>query len=277
MKKVLLLVAPLLIAVLIFFGILFFLDRKTGNGALQVTSVPSSKVYLENKLVGTTPFCACDLKRMLPVGDYTVKLAPLTGNFGTYEEKITINKSTLTVVDRSFAKKGDSDGSVISLIPIDDKKESEIMVVSLPDKADVFLDSNPVGVTPLLLKQVSESDHDLRIKLDRYKDKTLKIKTALGFRLSSLIYLGINPDLSASSSASVVISPTATSSASILILNTPTGFLRVRKSNSINSPEIAQVKPGESYELIEDGGDWLKIKLTNSEVGWVSAAYVVKE
>jgi len=277
MKKVLLFLAPLLIAILIFFGILFFLDRKTGKGALQVTSVPKTSVYLNNKLIGTTPFCACDLAQMLDIGDYVIKLVPIDGKFGPFEEKIKINKSTLTVVDRTFAENGGSDGSIISLIPASDKKDVEILVVSLPDKANVFLDSNPVGITPLLLKQVSESDHDLRLTLDGYKDKSIKIKTALGFRLSSLIFLGVNPDLSASPVASVEASPTATSSASILILNTPTGFLRVRESNSINSAEISQVKPGESYELLEDGGDWLKIKLTDEKVGWISSSYAVKE
>lgn len=278
MKKVLLFLVPLLIAVLIFFGILFFQARKTGKGALQATSIPKSKVYLENKLIGTTPFCACDLAQMLSVGDYNIKLVPLDGNFRSFEEKITISKSTLTVVDRTFADNGSSDGSTISLIPLSDKKDIEVLIISLPDKANVFLDSNPVGVTPLLLKQVSESDHDLRITLDGYKDKLIKIKTALGFRLSSLVFLGVDTDLSSSPVASVsaIPSPTVTV-AEVLILNTPTGFLRVRESNSIASGEIAQVKPGESYDLIEDKDNWFKIKLTDGKKGWISSQYAVKK
>ena len=279
MRRILLFLAPLLIAVIIFFGILFLLDRKSGKGALQVISIPKSKVYLENKLIGTTPFCACDLAHMLSIGDYAIKLVPLGGNFRPFEEKITINKSTLTVVDRTFADNGASDGSVISLIPANDKKDIEVLVVSLPDKANVFLDSNPVGVTPLLLKQVSESDHDLRITHDGYKDKSIRIKTALGFQLSSLIFLGINTDLSNPPAASVSAtpSPTVITVVNILILDTPTGFLRVRENSSINSSEIAQVKPGESYELIEEKNNWFKIKLLNGKVGWISSSYAVKK
>lgn len=278
MKKILLFVAPFLIAVLIFFVILFFLDGKTGKGALQVTSIPKSNVYLENKLIGVTPLCACDSTRMLNIGDYNIKLVPIDGTVRPYEEKITINKSILTVVDRTFADNGSGDGSIISLTPLSDKKDVEVLVVSLPDKANVFLDSNPVGITPLLLKNVSESDHDLRLTLSGYKDKLLKIKTALGFKLSSLVYLGINMDLSATPSASGSAQSTvASASASILILNTPTGFLRVREDASINSLEIAQVKPGESYELVEEKDGWLKIKLTDGKVGWISSSYGVKE
>lgn len=278
MKRVLVFFAPFLIAILIFFGILFFLDRKNGKGALQVTTNPKSRVYLENKLIGTTPFCACDLTQMLSVGDYTIKLVPQDGNFRPFEEKITINKGTLTVVDRTFANNGEGSGSIIGLSPLNNKKDTEVLVVSFPDKANVFLDSNPVGATPLLLKQVSLSDHDLRLTSDGYKNKSIRIKTALGFRLSSLIFLGVNINLSNPSvaSASVTFSPAIVVS-KVLILNTPTGFLRVRESNSVNSSEIAQVKPGELHELIEEKENWFKIKLSDGKVGWISSSYATKQ
>ena len=283
MRRVLVFLAPLLIAIAIFFGILFFLDKKSGKGALQVTSVPQSKVYLENKLIGTTPFCACELSQMLSIGDYTIKLVPQDENFRPFEEKITINKSILTVVDRTFADNGESDGSIISLSPISSKKDVEMLAISLPDKANVFLDNNPVGVTPLLLRQVSESDHDLRVTLTGYKDKSLKIKTASGFKLSVFIFLGVSSDLSNTSlaSASAIVPSPSVAVAKVLILNTPTGFLRVRESNSITSSEIAQVKPGETYELVLEKEGWFEIKLNSpandGKKGWISSSYAVKE
>ena len=278
MKRALLFLAPLLIASTIFFGILFFLDRKTGKGALQVTSVPHSEVYLDGKLLGTTPLCACELPQMLSVGDYTVRLIPTDGNFRPFEEKITINKSTLTVVDKTFADNGESDGSIISLSPLNNKKDIEVLVISLPDKANVFLDNNPVGITPLLLRNVSESDHDLRITREGYRDKSIKIKTALGFKLSVLTFLGVNVDLSNTpfASSEALPSPTVTVS-EVLILNTPTGFLRVREGASVNSLEIARVLPGETHELVDEKAGWFKIKLINGKVGWISSSYATKE
>ena len=281
MKRFFLFIAPLLIAILIFFGILFLQDRKTGKGALQVTSIPKSRVYLDGKLAGTTKFCTCEASQMLSPGDYTLKLVPTEGNFRPFEEKITINKSTLTAVDKIFAEDGSGEGSIISLIPLSNKKEIEVLVISLPDRANVFLDSNPVGTTPLLLKQVSESDHDLRITLDGYKDKSIRVKTALGFKLNSLVFLGV-ADLAASSAASVSVTPPpAVTAINVLILNTPTGFLRVRESNSVTSTEIGKIKPGESYELMEEKDNWFKIKLSSSsgelKVGWISSQYAVKE
>ncbi len=278
MKRVLLFLAPLLIAIAIFFGILFFMDGKSGKGALQVTSVPKSKVYLDNKLIGETPLCACDLAQMLSSGDYAVKVVPIDGNSRPYEVKITINKGTLTAVDRVFAGKGEDSGSIISLSSLSDKKAAEVMVVSFPDKANVFLDGNPVGITPLLLKQVSESDHDLRLALDGYGDKSVRIRATLGFRLSSLISLGVNPDLADSldaSSAGSLSSPAKTSR--VLILNTPTGFLRVRESDSINSSEIAQVKPGETFNLLSETEGWFKITFSDGREGWINSQYAAKE
>lgn len=276
MKKFFKFIAPFLIAVLIFFSITFFLNRETGKGALRVTSLPQSKVYLENKLIGATPFCACDLTQMLPVGNYTIKLVPVDVDFKPFEEKIAINKYTLTVVDRTFANNGGSNGSIISLIPLSDEEDAQILVVSFPDKANVFLDGNPVGITPLLLNKVSESDHDLRLTLNGYQDKTLEIKTALGFQLNSLVFLGIKPDLSTPIEASDSAVPIATS---VLILDTPTGFLRVRETNSVYSAEIGQVKPGESYQLVGEKDDWLEIKFSSPEakLGWINSQYAIKK
>jgi hypothetical protein len=276
MKKVILFLMPVLIAVLVFFGIIFFLDKQTGKGALQVTSVPKSQIYLDNLLIGTTPFCACDLTQMIRIGSHDIKLVPTEGNFKPFEEKIAINKSTLTAVDRTFTGDAGSEGSITSLIPLDDKNEAEVLVTSLPDKANVFLDSNPVGVTPLLLRQISPSDHDLRITKDGYKDKSLKIKTASGYKLNSIFFLGINADLSGPQTAPAGAPLIATPSASVRILDTPTGFLRVRKDNSIDSLEIGRVKPGEAYELIQEKTDWFEIKFASSS-GWISSQYSAKE
>ncbi len=281
MKRFLLFIAPLLIAVVIFFGVLFFLDRKTGKGALQVTSIPQSNIYLDGQLIGTTPFCMatekCKIAQGVDIGEHNIKLVPVDGRYSSFDAKITINKLTLTALDRTFADNGESDGAIISLSSLAGK-DIEILVVSFPDKANVFLDNNPVGITPLLLKQVSESDHDLRLTLEGYKDKSLKIKTTLGFRLTSLVFLGVNPDLSSSTSASPAAVPSPTVGISkVLILNTPTGFLRVREDSSVYSLEIAQVKPGETYDLVSEKEGWFEIKLDSGRMGWISSSYGVRQ
>jgi hypothetical protein len=269
---------------LIFSTVLFFLNQNKGKGALQVTSVPQAKVYLNNQLIGQTPLCKCELKDMIASGDYTVKLVSTTGDFEPFEQKITISSKVLTVVDKTFGPQGMGSGSIISLTPISNKKDTQISTVTFPDMAEVFLDNNLEGQTPLLLTGITESDHELKLTKEGYKDKIIRVRTVLGYKLDTLILMGVNPDF-ASASASQISSPSAATAAialpvaKVLILDTPTGFLRVRDKASLNGAEIGQVKPGETYQLLDDQTtSWYQIKLAASgKSGWISSQYAQKQ
>jgi hypothetical protein len=166
------------------FVVIFIVANKTTNkGALQVTSSPISKVYVDGKLIGQTPLCKCEVNDMITTGIHSVRLVSLQGNLEPFEEKITIAPSVLTVVDRTFGPGSSSQGSVISLTSISDKKDAQVLVVSFPDKSQVFLDNNPSGLSPILLKGLTVSDHEIKITKDGYKDKTLKIRTVAGYKL----------------------------------------------------------------------------------------------
>jgi hypothetical protein len=276
MKKIFYILAPFILVVLIFTAVLFYLSQNKGKGALQVTSAPVAKVYLNGKLLGQTPLCQCELKDMLTIGDYSLKLVPIQVGFEPFEEKITINPKVLTVVDRSFATQGLGSGSVINLSPLSDPKDAQISIVSFPDSAQVFLDDNLEGQSPIILKNVTESDHELKLSKDGYKDKIVRIKTTPGYKLDAFIFLGINPDVAA------ITASTASASASlpiakVIILQTPTGFLRVRDQASLNGSEVGQVKPGETYALLSEQPDWFQIKLANGKSGWISSQYSQKQ
>ena len=285
MKKVIVLIAPLVIALIIFVSVTYFLNTSLGKGALQVTSSPQSKVYLDGKLVGKTPLCIgseqCEMQDMIKSGDYAIKLVPPNSKGKPYEAKISINKLTLTVVDRTFGDGASSHGSIITLTSISNKKDAELFVVSFPDKANIILNNNFVGVTPLLLKNLTESDHDLKVAKEGYLDKFIKIRTTLGYKLESLVFLGVDPNVG-SPSAEIedevkhATTSAVASSAKIVILNTPTGFLRVREDSSTSSSEIGRVLPGETYEFIEEKDGWYKIQFKEDVVGWVSGQYAKK-
>ena len=276
MKKFFYVLAPVILVVLIFAAVLLFLSQNKGKGALQVTSTPIAKVYVNGKLLGQTPLCACELKDMLTVGRYSLRLVPTQGSFSPFEQTITIVPKVLTVVDKSFAQQGLGSGSIINLSPLSGAKDTQISVVSFPDATQVFLDDNLEGQAPILLKNITESDHELKLAKEGYKDKIVRIKTTPGYKLEALVFLGINPD--------VVAATTSTASASaslpvakVIILQTPTGFLRVRDQASLNGSEIGQVKPGETYQLLDERTDWFQIKLTNGQSGWISSQYAQKQ
>ena len=271
-KKIILFLTPLLVLTLLFLVFILIFNRETGKGALQVTSSPVSQVYLDNKLIGKTPLCLCDLPQLLKIGDYEIKLVPADKDFKITTQKININKGVLTVVDKTFDKRvSASSGSLITLSSIADKSKSEILIISIPSGADVILDSIPKGTTPILLKDYPISDHEIKIIKDGYKEKIVKVKTVAGNKLEAIINLGIRTDLipqvdTASSSAQTTIKK-------VLVLETPTGFLRVRQSDNTGSVEIGTVRPGDRLDLISEKTDWYEISLPNGKTGWISATY----
>lgn len=274
MRKLLLIFIPFLLALLVFSLIIFMLSKNNQKGALQVTSEPESKVYLDDKPIGQTPLCKCQLKDMISSGEHTLRVVPTKGDFDAFEQKITIHPKVLTVVDRKFDKTGLGSASIISLTPIDDKKDAQISIITFPETSKVFLDNNLSGESPIILKKITESDHELKISKEGYKDKIVRIRTVLGYKLNALIFLGLNPQATNNSSQA---SPSATLSGKVVILETPTGFLRVRKEASTASQEIGQVKPGEVYTLLDEEDDWYRIQLNTSTSGWISVQYAEKQ
>lgn len=278
MRKILYYITPFLAAVVVFAVLVIVINQKTGKGALQVTSKPASDVYLNGNLLGSTPLCKCDQKDMIGIGEYNLRIVPKDKTLPPYEEKIEITNSTLTVVDKTFGL--ESSGSIITLTPIKDKNDAQLMVISSPDKSDISLDENPQGQTPTLLKNLTESDHEIQIKKEGYLDKLLRVRTTKGFLLKAIVYLAPNPSSSGSSLPNFDPTPTplpAKTASKVLILDTPTGFLRVRSSSSTSTSEVGRVTPGETYDLLEEDDGWYKIKLENGVEGWITAQYAEKK
>lgn len=286
MKRFLLLaIASIVLTFFFVLGFQYVMQLRSLKGALQVTASPQSKVYLNDKYIGTTPLCKCEAADMLATGEYTIKLVPTKGGFSEFQEKISISEAVLTVVDRKFAKDSLSEGSVISLSPLTDKTKAELLIASLPEGSTVLLDDNEIGKTPLSFKDPTESDHVLTIQRNGYKEKTIRIRTPLGYKLTVAAYLSTVDDLSdlseskdatASANADLSITPSPTLSGStVLILDTPTGFLRVR--DTINGSEIGRVTPGETYQYIDEQQGWIQIKLKDGKPGWISSQYIQKQ
>lgn len=281
MKRALFILIPsFILAVVIFIFVQSVLLAGNNKGALQVTTAPQSKVYLNGKYLGQTPLCKCNAQDMIPIGEYTIKLVPTSGNYPEFQEKISISKSILTVVDRKFGTGATSEGSIITLQPIRDGDKRELLITSIPDKAEVFLDNSSSGFTPLLLRDVTDSDHELILKKSGYADKRVKIRTPSGYRLLATVYLGIEEEKIPSPTPTKISSPSATPTQSVsevTILQTPTGFLRVRADSSLSSAEVGRVLPGQTYELLAEEDGWYKIKLPSGTVGWISGQYARKQ
>lgn len=284
-KLVLILIPSFIFATIIFLVVQSFILRGNEKGALQVTSAPQSEVFINGKLIGKTPLCKCEPADMLRTGEYTIKIVPTTGGFSEFQEKITVAKSVLTVVDRTFGQGATSEGSVITLEPLKDASKRELLVLSIPDKSEVLLDNTTSGFTPVLLKDVTESDHELLLKKSGYTDKRVRIRTPNGYKLVATVYLGVDADgivVSPTPTPSTTASPSATPTpeaklGSITILATPNGFLRVRETAATTSPEVGRVNTGDTFVVEEEVTGWYKITTTDNETGWVSSQFASKE
>lgn len=273
LRKIILFLTPFLILIIIFLLIVLFINRDNGKGALQVASNQSAQVFLNSKYIGKTPLCLCELPQLLKTGDYDVKLIPQQQGFGTAEQKINIYDGVLTFYDVNFDNdKAAQSQSIITLEPIDENNDSQILIVSFPDKANIFLDGNLSGITPLLLKKITASDHEIKVVKDGYGAKDLRIKTVLGKRLSTTIYLGIKNEVPNTSSLSATIAPSK-----VLILSTPTGYLRVRSQPSVSSSQVGTVSPGNVLNLVSETTGWFEIELPNGSEGWVSSDFAKKQ
>lgn len=72
-------------------------------------------------------------------------------------------------------------------------------------------------------------------------------------------------------------------SAKVTILDTPNGFLNVRSGPGTNFSIIQKINPGDSYDLLEEKGDWYKIILDSSKyglpdgkAGWIFSQFTKK-
>lgn len=298
-KKIALVIFGLLFAAAVV--LVFYLSQTLHkNSGIQIDTFPKAKVFLNDKDSGSTPF----YKEGLAPGDYSLKLVPDGGTGDTnFETKVKLVPGVLTMVTRVFGQTVDSSsGQVVYLDKTSLSDISSIAIVSDPDGSLVKIDGEEKGVTPLALKDLSAGTHEILIVKPGFDSQTVSGKLEKGFELRIFVKLAkagetqpqtpAQPATSSASPASpsaakktpppVVVTtpkPVASSSASgkeVLILDTPTGFLRVRFEPSTTASEVARVKPGEKYPLLEEASGWMKIKL-DTLVGWISSQYASKQ
>jgi hypothetical protein len=278
---------------------IYVYDRqKAAPGNIQIVSVPESSVFINTQAVGRTPF-----NQPYSPGTYTVKLIPLSMDSTaspsavTWEGKVEVRSRQYTYIRRELANTEiESAGEVVTLrsadLPIA-AGTGDIEIQTDPPGAVVSLDGEDVGVSPHVIRGATVGAHEISLYLPKLKRRTIQVNVESGGYATVLrTNLGLDVDfdkkfelsklLEASGSARLPdipkLSPTATPTPTpktVLILDTSTGFLRVRDAGSLSGKEIAQVKPGESYPYIEEKGSWIKIKLSDAE-GWVSSEYAKK-
>lgn len=269
------LISALIIAVVVvaiaFGGTKLFFKFKTGNKAgLKINSVPQSSVFIDNDLKGNTPF-----DEKFSSGTYLVKLTPEGTNTNTtsWEKEVTLSSGFLTYINRELgASDLESAGEILSLEKIN-SSASQISVISTPDGANVALDGQEKGTSPLVIKDVAPGDHTLFVFAPGFKGRQIKIKTIQGHKLDVDVQLSLLPGEGGEATDSAKTKDSKEAEVKIKILDTPTGWLRVRESPSLSASEAAKVNPDEKFPLLDKQEGWFKIEYKQGEEGWVSSRY----
>ncbi len=270
----------------------------TSKAGLKVTTSSPATVILDGKQEGATPFEKIDLKSKT----YRLQLIPQSGQ--PWETTLTLHDNLLAVVERTTGNNDqESEGYIMELEKISDKTQSQLSVVTIPDPAAVRIDGQPKGFAPITVMLSTDGNHEVIVSSAGYNDKKVPLAVPKGHKLTLTVQLSrtkiVSPAPEATESAapnetSITPTPTPIGAKSqvktpptpkptqaaltrpyVEILDTPTGWLRVRSEpNSSSGKELTKVNPKETYKFLEstDSG-WYKIKLDDGQEGWISGKY----
>ena len=162
---------------------------KSSNALLQVnTPGVKSKVFIDGKLFGETPF----LGKNLRVGDYKLQLEgqitkPVTKAV-KFSTTITLTSQALTAVNYNFGPNEKfSSGDIRTL-----KDGSGLSIVTTPIGAEVWLDGKQVGKSPLTLEP-SQGIHKIKVAKDGFISRELTVNVERNFRLVVEVFLAEKP------------------------------------------------------------------------------------
>ncbi len=284
MKGKLKFIAILSIAFVAFVLIKLFFDvASKKEGRLQVFSRPGAAVFMDNVMKGNTPFI-----NTFKEGEYLLKVVPdgVATSAASWQKKVSIFSGSLTYVDVQLESTDISSWADLYWLTKQEgffNKSTGLKVETEPSGALIYIDNDEKGVSPLTLDNLVEGSHELSVFMPGFSRRSKKINISPGFQLHAYIKLALDPSQK-SQYTIIEPSPLATAAASIAepantvrILDTPTGWLRVRNEPTLEGSESARVNPGQRFELLEEQTGWYKIKIDSIVEGWISSQYAEKK
>jgi len=272
-KYLIIAVVALILVVVIGYFLYNYLNSKA---AIFVESEPVSIVYVDGKQVGKTPY-----EGEFDEKEITLKLVPESFDqpLLPYETNVSLSKGVRTVVRRSLGEsRQTSSGEIVSFEKIGGEA-ANVSVITTPDGAEVIFDSKDREFSPARFSSVPSGSHNLEAKAEGYLSRKFDVIAENGYNLTAIVELAkdlnYTPEESEEPKEATASAELKQDVKEITIMDTPTGFLRVRSGPSVIDEEVGRVTPGETYDVVsidEDTG-WYEIEFDKNESGWVTNNY----
>lgn len=264
------------------------------KAGVQVTASPDANITIDGKPVGKTPYYIENAKP----GMTTIQMTAIDSG-QVWETKVNLISGTLTTVHREFGLTPDKSHSyTLYFEKLSNKDTSSVNVISMPPNATVSIDGKPQGFTPLSV-DIPAGPHVFSFTSPGFQDKIVNAATQNGYRLNLNLTMATMeivptplPTASPSATPSISTTPTKTPTNAITplpkqsspsaalskpyveILDTPTGWLKVRESATINSAELAKINPGDMFPYRESSpSGWFNIQYATGKWGFISSQY----
>lgn len=272
-------------------GLIFSGCQGRLSAGLQVlTSDVSASVYLDGKLMDSTPYINKELKP----GEYTLEIRPKDTSLAHYQTKTSLKSGMLTVVNWQPGKRPETSGGVIlETEPLRDKKATELLITTIPDGGIIYVDGVARGFAPVTVPALTVGEHQFEVRLPSYETQVHPINVLEGYRIIITVKLGkqdyqapSTQTQTASSSATPLGTESSLASGSATLAPPKavilrTGFvqngrevLRVRDDAGTTATEIGFAPSGSEYTYLgETKNGWARIQFGN-QPGWVSQQFV---
>lgn len=265
MKKVIVwfLVLISLTALLLRFGSKWtgiFFGAKQISGISILSEPTGATVFLDEKEAGSTPY----EDKNLDAGEYTVKIQK---DQASWSGKVKLIPGTVAVINRDIAF--DSASSAGETLTLNTGKG--ITIISNPSDADVEIDGIAYGKTPINVN-IGTGEHTILISHANYLKRSIRASLPNNFNLNLSVDLALSE-----ADLTTIATPVITQTPEVVVKQTPTGFLRVRDKPNLQGLEIGKVAPGDTLVLLEEQGDWERVRLPNGIEGYVSSSYTEKK
>ncbi len=260
-----------LVGVIGLFVFIFTNSLNKQEAAIKLVSHPSAKVYINGKQAGTTPY----ENDNLPAELTTFKLA-LENSDQFWQRDLKLTPNTQTIVNWNFNPQEEQQfGSVLYLEKISYPDRADLMVTCQSQSCSVKVDGQLKGPAPLNLEAVGPGEHTITVSQPGYQAQEVTARAVKNYRLV------VEIELAKKEAEQEIVDQVATPTPGpdlpkVIILQTPTGWLRVREGPSTGNPEVAKVSPDEEFVLLDEQEDWYKIEYEEGKEGWISATYAEK-